>query len=53
MVRDHLAKAKCFVPVVSKGIPKQFLPHASRAELIESLELDVDSIVTLVKDSLI
>lgn len=53
VVRDHLAKAKCFVPVVSKGIPKQFLPHASRAELIESLELDVDSIVTLVKDSLI
>lgn len=52
VLRDELAKAKCFVPVVSKGIPKEFLSHASRAELIERLELDVDSVVSLVKDVL-
>lgn len=41
-VRDALAREGKFTPVMARGIPKQFLDHAKRAQIIEHLHLDVD-----------
>ncbi|MDO5495226.1 MAG: 1-deoxy-D-xylulose-5-phosphate synthase [bacterium] len=38
-LRDALAEADVRVPVQAHGIPKEFLQHASRGELVESLGL--------------
>ncbi|WP_254872917.1 1-deoxy-D-xylulose-5-phosphate synthase [Schaalia sp. Marseille-Q2122] len=48
-VRDALALSR--VPVVSCGIPRSFLPHASRVSLKAALGLDADGIVRAVKDA--
>lgn len=44
-LRDSLAAAGCFVPVLSYGIPKRFLEHATRAEILTELGLTEDSLV--------
>ena len=38
-LREQLAEEGAATPVLTRGIPHQFLPHASRAELIEELGL--------------
>lgn len=44
-LRDSLAASGCFVPVLSYGIPKRFLEHATRAEILAELGLTPDSLV--------
>lgn len=48
-LRDSLTAAGCFVPVLSYGIPKRFLEHASRAEILAELGLTPDSLVASLK----
>ncbi|NMX03169.1 1-deoxy-D-xylulose-5-phosphate synthase [Mobiluncus mulieris] len=48
-LRDTLTAAGCFVPVLSYGIPKRFLEHASRAEILVELGLTPDSLVASLK----
>ncbi|EEH63431.1 1-deoxy-D-xylulose-5-phosphate synthase [Gleimia coleocanis DSM 15436] len=51
-LREEMAKQKVFTPVVSKGIPKQFLQHASRGQIIHELGLDTEAVVATVRDYL-
>lgn len=44
-LRDSLAASGCFVPVLSYGIPKRFLEHATRAEILSELGLTPDALV--------
>lgn len=48
-LRDALTAAGCFVPVLSYGIPKRFLEHATRAEILAELGLTPDSLVACLK----
>ena len=43
-LRDALAARDCFLPVISRGIPKAFLAHASRAEILEEIGLTRESL---------
>lgn len=51
-LREAMAKAKVFTPLVVKGIPKEFLQHASRAQVISRIGLDDQSVVDCVTDYL-
>lgn len=44
VLRDALAANHLFTPVIGRGIPSQFLPHASRPEILHELGLEKDAI---------
>lgn len=39
-VREALAQAGRYTPVMARGVPKQFLDHAKRDQIIEDIHLD-------------
>ncbi|MDO5048417.1 MAG: 1-deoxy-D-xylulose-5-phosphate synthase [Actinomycetaceae bacterium] len=49
-VREALAQRGKFTPVMSRGIPKQFLDHAKRDQIIENVHLDVEHSVAEITD---
>ena len=49
-VRQGLAEAGKFTPVMARGVPKEFLEHAKRAQIIDHLHLDVDHSVSEILD---
>lgn len=51
-VRDALAKAGHFTPVIARGVPKKFLAHAKRDQILNEIHLDADSLVGQVKEAL-
>ncbi|MDO5060168.1 MAG: 1-deoxy-D-xylulose-5-phosphate synthase [Actinomycetaceae bacterium] len=51
-LREEMAKAKVFTPVASFGVPKEFLQHASRGEIVARLGLDTEQVTGRIKDLL-
>lgn len=51
-LREEMAKAKVFTPVASFSVPKEFLQHASRGEIMAQLGLDTEQVTMRIKDLL-
>ncbi|MCS4484422.1 1-deoxy-D-xylulose-5-phosphate synthase [Gleimia sp. 6138-11-ORH1] len=51
-LREEMAKAKVFTPVVSFGVPKEFLPHATRGEIMSRIGLDAQAVTQKILDYL-
>lgn len=48
-LRNRLAESNVFTPVLSYGIPKQFLSHATRGEILEELGLTSEALVDSIR----
>lgn len=48
-IRNRLAESNVFTPVLSYGIPKQFLSHATRGEILEELGLTSEALVDSIR----